>query len=86
VSAEADVNLQRNHSTSLTAASEKGHMDTVVMLLFSGAHIEIRDNAGRAAVSRASASGHTAVLDTLISRGADVDAADYRVQITDTTL
>jgi len=81
VSAGADVNLQRNDGSSpLSIASEKGYIDTVVILLDNGADIEIRDNAGRTALWCAAAFGHTAVLDVLISRGADVDAADYRLQ------
>jgi len=56
----------------------------VVMLLDSGADTEMRDNAGRTALWHATAFGCTAVIDALISRGADVDAADYRLR--DTTL
>ena len=79
VSAGADVNSQDNDgSSSLTAASQKGHNDIVEMLLDIGADTEIRDDAGSTALWCAASFGLTAVLDALISRGADADAADYR--------
>ena len=74
----ADVNAQRNEdrSTSLTIASQKGHIDTVRMLLSKGAKTEVRDHLGRTPLWYAAANGHMMVVSALRSAGARIDAMD----------
>ena len=76
----ADVNAQRNEdqSTSLTIASQKGHIDTVLMLLSKGAKTEVRDHLGRTPLWYAAANGHMMVVSALRSAGARIDAMDNK--------
>lgn len=71
----ADINAQdKDGSTALILASDKGHEAVVRLLIDKGAGVNAQNKDGSTALILASEKGHAAVVRLLINRGADVNA------------
>ncbi|KAJ3114374.1 hypothetical protein HDU96_002179 [Phlyctochytrium bullatum] len=56
---------------------DRGHIQTLELLIASGANIEARDERGRTALYHAAMNGRSKCVQLLIDAGADVNAADW---------
>lgn len=74
----ADINIDGNRVPSFLRAVERNHVGVVQLLLDYGASTETRNNKGWTAVMIAAWKKNWHVVQLLISRGADVNARDYR--------
>ncbi|KAA0153563.1 hypothetical protein FNF29_02952 [Cafeteria roenbergensis] len=63
-------------STALVLAAERGHKDTVELLLDRGADIEVKDRYGSTALVLAAERGHKDTVELLLDRGADIEVKD----------
>ncbi len=72
----ADVNAKRTNDgeTALMAASAKGGLDLVTVLLTSGADANAARNDGMTALMAFSQNGNAGVVQALIAKGVDVNA------------
>jgi len=69
-----DVNAKcGNHGTPLHAASNKGHLDAVSLLLDHGAEVNATNQHGRTPLCEAYAGGHLQVMQLLLEHGAAPD-------------
>ena len=71
----ADVHQARTSDgmTMLMTASERGHVEVVLVLLANGADVKQADAMGYTALTWASQEGHSEVVRLLLARGADVN-------------
>ncbi len=77
----ADINAtNEDGQTALVIAAEKGHIETVQVLLTTpGINIDAANNKdGSTALMFAAQNGHTNIVNTLIDKGADVNAANNK--------
>jgi ankyrin repeat protein len=80
-----DVNSRGgSHTTALHAASVKGHLEAVSLLLKNGANPNARDNRGRAPLHRVSHGGQSVMVESsleiaqlLVNSGANVNITDF---------
>jgi ankyrin repeat protein len=73
---DIDVTDTLHRETALMVASEKGHVETVQVLLASGANTDAPDRRGRTALHRASEKGHFEVVLLLLARIVCADRQD----------
>ena len=75
-----DVNAQCGyHGTLLHAASYKGHLDAVSLLLDHGAEVNVTDKHGRTPLCAAYDGGHLQVMQLLLEHGAALDVRYNRL-------
>lgn len=60
----------------LFRACERGHSETVVVLLHNGASVDLRDTSGRNCLHWAASGGHTTICSYLLHRGLPADSVD----------
>jgi Ankyrin repeats (3 copies) len=73
----ANINIQdREKSTALVIAAEKGHYEVVQLLLREKADISVRDKGGTTALHRAAKYGHEEIVHLLLGKGVDTAAKD----------
>jgi ankyrin repeat protein len=65
----------------LIAAAARGGLTAVTALLYTGAHVNVKDDSGQTALMVASAGGHLEVVQELIAKGADVNAKTTRSRV-----
>ena len=70
---DVDTRSDFGDRTSLMWASEGDHLETVQVLLAARADVHARNNAGYSPLAFASNNGHPAVVEALLTAGADVD-------------
>ena len=63
-----------NHDSSLSISCQKGHTNTVKVLLERGANVEHQDKKGHTPILHAAVGGHTKCVELLIQYGADIEA------------
>ena len=68
--------MDLNRHTALMRASNKGHVQIVLLLLAAGANLDMVCHAGFTALMRACGAGHLQVVRVLLEAGANTDAAD----------
>ena len=66
------------HATPLRAASWRGHVEAVEILVKSGANVEVKDRLGNTPLICAAIHGHHEVVKLLLNAGADPDVKDNR--------
>ena len=69
----ADVNFMSRGNIPLTAASKRGQLETVKILLKYGARINEPDRGGETALMKAASTGNPDIVRLLVERGADLN-------------
>lgn len=72
--ADVEATLAEDGHTSLTRACSRNLLDTVVLLVESGASVDNRDKRGNTPIMVSSANGSTDILEFLLKRGADISS------------
>ena len=67
-------------STTLFAAADRDCINLATTLLDQGASVDARDRLGARPLSRAARSGHLAMVDLLLQRGAPIDARNLAIE------
>jgi uncharacterized protein len=78
--AGADPNGRKTCQWPLDAASGRGNLESVRLLLAAGAEVDARDEDGATALGAAAAAGHLPVVEALLAAGANARHKDKRGQ------
>jgi hypothetical protein len=74
--AQIDIQDSDDRSTALHLAVERGHEDTVHLLLGKGASTKVKDDDGKTALHHGASQGHQAITQLLLDYDADINAQD----------